>query len=134
MRSCLQVLADHALTDSPGWKNTATKQGDQKRGISGLNKTVPSSGTTSSIQTDAKKPNSLWQAEHLLHRKSRDPGRGGVGSQTWRVACLVPLEGCSDDNSGRECRDYWDRAKSDGEREFSYYLYLNCISVIGHLQ
>ena len=63
----------------------------------------------------------LLADQHLLHRKSRGPGRDGVGSQTRQVACLVRLEGCSDDNSGCEHHDYvGDRSNSDGEPEFSY--------------
>ena len=41
-----------------------------------------------------------WSAQQLLHRKSRGPDLGGVGSQTGRVACLAHLERCLDDNSG----------------------------------
>lgn len=85
-------------------------------------------GPPAPFKQTTKTPAAL-AGQHLLHRKSRGPGRDGVGSQTRQVAFLVHLEGCSDDNSGCERRDYvGDRAKSDGEWEFSYYLYLNCIS------
>jgi hypothetical protein len=50
------VLVSSLITGPLGWKNTATKQGDQSRGSNG---TVPSSGNTSSIQIDTKNPNGL---------------------------------------------------------------------------
>ena len=77
-------------------------------------------------------PVSASAGQYLRHRQSHVPGRDGVVFQISRAACLVHLERCSDGKGGRERRwPYGDRAKS--EREPENYLYLNCISVAGHL-